>query len=110
MIVVLVNAGAWGLRARRRTVRGMTMRAPLSELPILLDDVSYAVRDVTIIDRVTLALAPGPPTVLIGPNGAGKTTFIRLAMDLIAPSRGRVTWGGREVWQPPIAPSCSSGR
>ena len=36
-------------------------------------------RDVTILDRVTLALAPGPPTVLIGPNGAGKTTFIRLA-------------------------------
>jgi tungstate transport system ATP-binding protein len=78
----------------------MTMRAPLSELPILLDDASYAVRDVTIIDRVTLALAPGPPTVLIGPNGAGKTTLIRLAMGLIAPSRGRVTWGGREQMAP----------
>jgi tungstate transport system ATP-binding protein len=78
----------------------MTMRAPLSELPILLDNTSYAVRGVTIIDRVTLALAPGPPTVLIGPNGAGKTTLIRLAMGLIAPSRGRVTWGGREQMAP----------
>jgi tungstate transport system ATP-binding protein len=78
----------------------MTMRAPLSELPILLDDASYAVCDMTILDRVTLALAPGPPTVLIGPNGAGKTTLIRLATGLIAPSGGRVTWGGREAVAP----------
>jgi tungstate transport system ATP-binding protein len=73
----------------------MSMRAPQSDLPILLDNVSYVARGVAILDRVTLELAPGPPTVLIGPNGAGKTTLIRLAMGLIAPSRGRVTWGSR---------------
>jgi tungstate transport system ATP-binding protein len=74
----------------------MTMRAPTSDLPIVLDDVSFAIRDVTIIDRLSLALAPGAPTVLIGPNGAGKTTLLRLAMGLIAPTHGRVTWAGRE--------------
>jgi tungstate transport system ATP-binding protein len=74
----------------------MTMRAPACDLPILLDDVSVAVRGVTIIDRISLALTPGPPTVLIGPNGAGKTTLIRLAMGLVAPARGHVSWGGRE--------------
>src|SRR5919198_1306567 len=42
---------------------------------------------VTILERVTLALSPGGPTVLIGPNGSGKTTILRLAMGLIAPSR-----------------------
>ncbi len=78
----------------------MTMRAPASELPILLQDASFATRDVTILDKVTLALAPGPPTVLIGPNGAGKTTLLRLAMGLIPPSHGRVTWGGREEVAP----------
>jgi tungstate transport system ATP-binding protein len=71
------------------------MRAPTEDLPIVLEDVSVAVRDVTILDRISLTLASGPPTVLIGPNGAGKTTLLRLAMGLIAPSRGRVTWGGR---------------
>ena len=73
----------------------MTMRAPVSDLPILLEDVSVAVGAVTILAPISLALAAGAPTVLIGPNGAGKTTLLRLAMGLVAPSRGRVTWGGR---------------
>jgi tungstate transport system ATP-binding protein len=73
----------------------MTMRAPVSDLPIVLEDVSFVVRGVTILDRVSLTLASGAPTVLIGPNGAGKTTLIRLAMGLVAPTRGRVTWDGR---------------
>jgi tungstate transport system ATP-binding protein len=51
---------------------------------------------VTILDRVRLTLQSGPPTVLIGPNGSGKTTLLRVAMGLLPPSRGRVTWGGRE--------------
>ncbi len=71
------------------------MRAPVANLPILLDDVSYAVRGVTILDRIDLALMPGTPTVVIGPNGAGKTTLLRLAMGLVRPTGGRATWGGR---------------
>lgn len=71
------------------------MRAPVSELPILFKETSVVVRNVTILDRITLTLAPGAPTVLIGPNGAGKTTLLRLAMGLIQPTRGHVTWGGR---------------
>jgi tungstate transport system ATP-binding protein len=74
----------------------MTMRAPDSDLPIMLEDVSHVARDATILDHISLTLASGPPTVLIGPNGAGKTTLIRLAMGLVAPVGGRVTWGGRE--------------
>jgi tungstate transport system ATP-binding protein len=75
---------------------GGMMRAPTSDLPILLEDVSYVARGVTILDNISLALAAGSPTVLIGPNGAGKTTLIRLAMGLISPTRGRASWGGRE--------------
>ncbi|MPZ39174.1 MAG: ATP-binding cassette domain-containing protein [Rhizobiales bacterium] len=71
------------------------MRPPLTNLPILLEDVSFVVRDVTILDRIDLMLTPGAPTVVIGPNGAGKTTLLRLAMGLIRPTSGRVTWGGR---------------
>jgi tungstate transport system ATP-binding protein len=71
------------------------MRAPVSELPILLEDVSFSVRGVAILDRVALALERGEPTAIIGPNGAGKTTLLLLAMGLLRPSVGRVTWGGR---------------
>jgi tungstate transport system ATP-binding protein len=74
----------------------MTMRAPVTDLPIVFEDVSFQVRDVAIVADVALTLAPGLPTVLIGPNGAGKTTLLRLAMGLTRPTSGRVTWGGRE--------------
>jgi tungstate transport system ATP-binding protein len=74
----------------------MTMRAPTSELPIAFDDVSVVLNAVTVLDRVTLSISAGAPTVLIGPNGSGKTTFLRAAMGLIAPWRGRITRGGQE--------------
>jgi len=71
------------------------MRAPESALPIALENVSVVAGGNAILDGVSLAFAAGPPTILIGPNGAGKTTLLRLAMGLIAPSRGRLTWDGR---------------
>jgi tungstate transport system ATP-binding protein len=74
----------------------MSMRAPIADLPIIFDDVSIAAGAVTILDRITLTLSPGTPTVLIGPNGSGKTTLLHTAMGLTTPSHGRITWGGRE--------------
>jgi tungstate transport system ATP-binding protein len=73
----------------------MTMRAPATDLPIVLANLRYGVRGLTILDGVSLTLSAGPPSVLIGPNGSGKTTLLRLAMGLIEPTEGRVTWGGR---------------
>jgi tungstate transport system ATP-binding protein len=72
------------------------MRAPDSDLPIVLEAVTVRAGPVTILDRIALRLAAGAPTVVIGPNGSGKTTLLRVAMGLLAPSEGRVTWGGRE--------------
>ena len=72
------------------------MRAPSEELPVVLDGVSVTAGPVKILDNIALTLAPGAPTVMIGPNGSGKTTLLRTAMGLVAPTRGRITWGGRE--------------
>ncbi len=66
-----------------------------ADLPIIFDDVSILAGAVPILDRITLTLAAGAPTVLIGPNGAGKTTLLRAAMGLARPSYGRITWGGQ---------------
>jgi tungstate transport system ATP-binding protein len=71
------------------------MRAPLTELPIVFDEVAVTIGDLAILNGISLTLAAGAPTVLVGPNGSGKTTLLRLAMGLLKPSRGRVTWGGR---------------
>jgi len=78
----------------------VTMRAPDSDLPILLDRVTVAAGAVTILDALSLQVEPGAPTVLIGPNGSGKTTLLRVAMGLMPPTNGRITWGGREQAPP----------
>ena len=65
------------------------MRMLAADLPIVLRDVSVIAREVAILDRVSLELMPGAPTVLIGPNGAGKTTLLRVAMGLVEPSARR---------------------
>jgi tungstate transport system ATP-binding protein len=72
------------------------MRAPETDLPVVLADATIAAGGVTILDRVSLTFAAGAPTVLIGPNGAGKTTLLRAAMGLVPLTSGRISWGGRE--------------
>ena len=72
------------------------MRPPAFDLPIMFVDVEIVAGGVTILDRITLTLTSGRPTVLIGPNGSGKTTLLRAAMGLMPVSRGFITWGGRE--------------
>ena len=73
------------------------MRAPSSDLPLVLDAVSLQAGATTILSRLSLTIAPGAPTLIVGPNGAGKTSLLRLCMGLVAPSTGRISWGGRAV-------------
>ncbi len=58
---------------------------------ITFSEVSIITNGVALLDRLTLTVRPGLPTVVIGPNGSGKTTLLRAAMGLIAPTQGRIT-------------------
>jgi tungstate transport system ATP-binding protein len=49
----------------------MTMRAAASDLPLMFVEASIVAREVTILDRITLTVTSGAPTILIGPNGSG---------------------------------------
>jgi tungstate transport system ATP-binding protein len=79
----------------------MPMRAFQSDLPLVFEGVSVVARSVTLLENVNVSLHAGRPTMLVGPNGSGKTTFLRVAMGMIAPARGRVTYGDR-AGVPPV--------
>jgi len=72
------------------------MRAPVTDLPLILDQVSLDAGGAKILDRLSLTITAGAPTLIVGPNGAGKTSLLRLCMGLLSPSAGAITWGGRD--------------
>ncbi len=49
------------------------------------------------VDGVDLRVAPGTVHAVIGPNGAGKTTLFNLISGIVAPSEGRIVFGGRDI-------------
>ena len=61
---------------------------------IRFEEVTITAGAVTVLDRLSLILAAGAPTVLIGPNGAGKSTVLRAAMGLMQPTAGRIVRDG----------------
>ncbi|MGL4285681.1 MAG: ABC transporter ATP-binding protein [Phreatobacter sp.] len=51
----------------------------------------------TAVSEVDLAVKRGSIHALIGPNGAGKTTCFNLLTKFLTPSRGRITYNGRDI-------------
>ena len=46
------------------------------------------------VDTVSLAVEDGEALAVIGPNGAGKTTLFNLITGDVAPTAGRIVFGG----------------
>ena len=67
---------------------------------IELGNVSRWYGNVVAVNDVTMTIGPGV-TGLLGPNGAGKSTVLHLIAGFLAPSRGKVTVGGRPSWRNP---------
>ncbi|MDP3061655.1 MAG: ABC transporter ATP-binding protein [Chloroflexota bacterium] len=55
------------------------------------------------LDSLSLEVARGEVMGFLGPNGAGKTTTIRLVLDLIRPTAGRVLVFGLDCNRSPVA-------
>jgi ATP-binding cassette, subfamily B, bacterial len=50
-----------------------------------------------VLDRVTLAVAPGERVALVGPSGAGKSTIFHLLLRFYDPVGGRITFDGIDI-------------
>ena len=66
-------------------------------LPLRLSEVTVAVGDRAILDRVSAQIEAGPRTIILGANGAGKSVLMRVCHGLLAPTSGKVEWHAAEV-------------
>ncbi len=73
------------------------MRAPLTLLPLRLEDVVFAVAGRRIIDGVSMTLTSATRTMIVGPNGAGKSVLLRLCHGLLRPTAGAIRWHSPEI-------------
>ena len=62
------------------------MNAPI----LVLDDVTKRFGDFTAVDRLSFAVPEGGVFGFLGGNGAGKTTSLRMTLDIIRPTSGRI--------------------
>jgi iron complex transport system ATP-binding protein len=64
---------------------------------IASSDVKVRVGAKTLLDDVSLGVAPGEVVALVGPNGAGKSTLVRVLAGELKPASGNVTLKGRAI-------------
>jgi len=64
---------------------------------LVVDGLSRSFGGLRAVQDVDLVVHAGDRHAIIGPNGAGKSTLFNLITGRLKPSRGRVTFGGRDI-------------
>ena len=62
-----------------------------------LENVDAGYGKLGILWDVSLEVKEGEFVALVGPNGAGKTTTLRAISNIITPTKGKITFDGKEI-------------
>jgi branched-chain amino acid transport system ATP-binding protein len=81
----------------------------MPDMLLTLEGVHTHIGQYHILQGVDFAVPQGAMTVLLGRNGAGKTTTLRTIMGLWKPSRGKLTFAGREIGGKPTPEIAQAG-
>lgn len=68
----------------------------MSDCPVVLENVTKQYGAFTAVDDLSFRVAQGEIYGFLGPNGAGKTTTLRMLLDIVQPSKGRIMVLGSE--------------
>ncbi len=82
------------LAAPERVIPTTTVALPDGPVDVVLDAVSFAHGPDTVVEEVSVRIAPGEVVALVGATGAGKSTLCSLIAHLIDPDSGSVLIGG----------------
>ena len=72
-------------------------------MTLVVDHLYKRFGSVVALDDLAFEVAPGQVFGFLGANGAGKTTTMRIALGVLDPDAGRVTWRGTESHRLPRA-------
>jgi ABC-2 type transport system ATP-binding protein len=67
----------------------------MSDGEIVVSRLTKHYRKVKAVDDLSFTVQPGRVTGFLGPNGAGKTTTLRMLLNLVTPTAGTATIGGK---------------
>lgn len=71
---------------------------------LVLEDVSFAYPGgEPVLHNLDLTIAEGSNVAIVGPSGAGKSTLARLLLRMEDPTAGRITMGGADIREIPLA-------
>lgn len=74
------------------------------EVLVRFEDVHFGYEEKReVLHGISLDIRRGDVIAVLGPNGAGKTTFIKHAIGLLRPTKGRVLVAGKDTRQASIA-------
>ncbi len=83
-----------------------TYKPKLTDRPVSLCmiDVSYRIKNDTLINNFNLQLTSSGTSIILGHNGSGKSLLLKLLHGVIVPSSGSITWANqapsvRQYWR-----------
>ncbi|MDP4175523.1 MAG: ATP-binding cassette domain-containing protein [Bacteroidota bacterium] len=64
---------------------------------LLVDNIYKKYKETIAVKDVSFDVSPGEIFGILGPNGAGKTTTIRMILNIIKPTQGKITFNGKPI-------------
>jgi len=90
---------------REITASGERGKAParLASTTVHFEDVSLSYGEMPVLKGLSLTAEAGKTTAIVGLSGAGKSTVFNALTRLVDPQSGRVSIGGRDIREMPLA-------